>query len=38
MAPSERYLYTSNQGPEGHSDQADGYLTVFQIDGRNRNS
>jgi 6-phosphogluconolactonase len=34
MAPSGKYVYTSNQGPEGHSDLADGYLTVFQIDGK----
>ncbi len=34
MAPSGRYLYTSNQGPEGHSELADGYLTVFQVDGK----
>jgi len=33
-APSGRYLYTSNQGPEGHSELADGYLTVFQVDGK----
>ena len=32
MAPSGKYLYTSNQGPEGYSDLADGYLTVFQVD------
>jgi 6-phosphogluconolactonase len=32
MAASGRYLYTSNQGPEGHSNLADGYLTVFQVD------
>jgi 6-phosphogluconolactonase len=31
---SGRYLYTSNQGPEGHSDQVDGRITVFQIDGK----
>ena len=34
MAPSGRYLYTSNQGPEGNSAQADGIVTVFQIDGK----
>jgi len=31
---SGRYLYTSNQGPEGNSDQVDGRITVFQIDGK----
>jgi 6-phosphogluconolactonase len=31
---SGRYLYTSNQGPEGGPvEQADGRITVFQIDG-----
>jgi 6-phosphogluconolactonase len=32
ISPSGRYLYTSNQGPEGNSALADGYLTVFKID------
>jgi 6-phosphogluconolactonase len=31
MAPSGRYLYTSNQGPEGNSGLADGYITVFKV-------
>ena len=31
---SGRYLYTSNQGPEGNSDPVDGRITVFQIDGK----
>jgi 6-phosphogluconolactonase len=34
MAASGRYLYTSNQGSEDHPDLADGYLTVFQVDGK----
>lgn len=34
MAPSGRYLYASNQGPEGHSDLADGYVSVFQVNGK----
>ncbi len=32
ISPSGRYLYASNQGPEGHSSDADGRITVFQID------
>jgi 6-phosphogluconolactonase len=31
---SGRYLYASNQGPEGNSDAVDGRITVFQIDGK----
>ncbi len=31
---SGKYLYVSNQGPEGHSADADGRITVFQIDGK----
>ena len=31
---SGKYLYASNQGPEGHSADADGRITVFQIDGK----
>jgi 6-phosphogluconolactonase len=30
--PSGRYLYASNQGPEGNSDLVDGRITAFQID------
>lgn len=32
VAPSGKYLYTSNQGPEGNSAAADGIVTAFQID------
>jgi len=32
IAPSGKYLYASNQGPEGNSDAVDGRITVFQID------
>lgn len=31
MAPSGKYLYTSNQGPEANSSLADGYITVFKV-------
>ena len=31
---SGKYLYVSNQGPEGHSADADGRISVFQIDGK----
>lgn len=34
MAPSGKYLYTSNQGPEVNSKLANGYVTVFQIDSK----
>jgi len=34
MASSGKYLYTSNQGPEANSKLADGYITVFKIDGK----
>ncbi len=34
MAPSGKYLYTSNQGPEADSKLADGYVTVFQVDSK----
>ena len=31
---SGKYLYASNQGPEGHFADTDGRITVFQIDGK----
>jgi len=34
IAGSGKYLYASNQGPEGESDLVDGRLTAFRIDGK----